>query len=131
MRFYEEPAVHRSLSDGDARSIHAGLELSSVNLPYRSVHYGFSIGDPVREWRRGIRRKSLEKLQTFKHIYLSPSCHGGGGSSSQGGNPFRLTEEQIGVAVLALCDYVQTQRERYAGIAERLRDHHGATMKRF
>ena len=100
-------------------------------LPPPGMRHGFTSGDPMRRWGRGIARKSLEKVQTLKHIYLSPSRHGGGGSSSQGGNVSRLTEEQIGVAAVSLCDYVQKQRERYAAIAEPLRDHHSTTMKRF
>ena len=125
MRFCEEPWACRSLSGEDVRSIHIG---PSVNIPHRSMR---SSGDLVPEWRRGITRRSLENLQTLKHIYLSPSRHGGGGSSSQSGNASRLTEEQIGVAVVSLCDYVQKQRERYAAIAAPLRDHQSTTMERF
>ena len=72
----------------------------------------------MRQRHRAITRESLEKVQTLKHIYLSPNRQGSGGSSSQGGNVSRLTEEQIGVAVVSLCDYLQKQRERYAAIAE-------------
>lgn len=131
MRFCEKPWASRSLSRGDLRSIHMGLELSYVDLPHPGMRYGSSSGDAVQERRRGITRRSLEKLQTVKHIFLSPSRHGGGGASPQGGNVSRLTEEQIAAAVVSLCDYVQKQRERYAAIAAPLRDHHGTAMKRF
>lgn len=130
MRFYEELWASRSLSRGDAQSIHIGIELSCVAFPPRAVRYEFSSDDVVRQGRRGITSKSLGKLQTLKHIYLSPSRQGGG-PSSQSGNVSRLTEEQIAAAVASLCDYLQKQRERYAAIAAPLRDHHGAAMKRF
>ncbi len=131
MRSSEEPLVYRPLSRVVAQSAHIALELSCVDFPHRGVHYRSSIGDPVRQWRRGITRKSLEKLQTLKHISLSPGRHGGGGSSPQSGNVSRLTEEQITTTVVSLCDYLQKQRERYGAIAAPLRDHHDTAMKRF
>jgi hypothetical protein len=132
MHLCEEPWVYRSLFRGNARSVQIGLERSCVNFPHHGMRYGSTTGNPMRQWRRGFTLKSLEKLQALKDINLSPSSgQGGGGSFSQSGNASRLTEEQIGVAVVSICDYVQKQRERYAAIAAPLRDHHGSTMKRF
>lgn len=131
MRFCEEPWATRSLSREDAQSIDLGLELSRANFPHRGMGYGSSGSGAVPHGSRGIARKSLENLQTLKHIYLSFSRHRGGGSSSQGGNVSRLTGKQIAAAVVSLCDYVQKQRERYAPIAVPLRDHHSTAMKRF
>ena len=131
MRFCEEPWASTSLSRGNAQSIGIGLELSRVCFPPRGVSYGFPGADVMRQLRRGMTRKSLDKLQTLKGIHFSPGSRGGGGSSSQSGNVSRLTEDQIAAAVVSLCDYLQKQRERYAAIAASLRDHHGAAMKRF
>lgn len=74
---------------------------------------------------------ALSSLQTLKHVYLSPSRHGGGGSVPPSGHFPRLTEEQTAAAVVSLCDYMQKQRERYRVIAAPLTDHYRATMKPF
>lgn len=132
MRFCEEPWASRSLSHKDAESIHRGPNVSCVAFPFCGVGYGFSSADVVREWRRSLMRKASHKVDLLKGIHLSPrSRQGGGESSSESGHVSRLGEEQIAAAVVSLCDYLQKQRERYAEIAAPLRDHHGATMKRF
>jgi hypothetical protein len=131
MRFCKEPWACRSLSCDSKQSTRIGHELC-VNLPHRSARYESPSGDAVRQWRQGMTRKPIDKFQALKDIYFSRSSRqGAGASSSQSGNVSRLTEEQIGVAVASLCDYVQKQRERYAAISEPLRDHHSTTMKRF